>query len=197
MNSVVALKVCGSWNVACEGMMQLNLCFKHQFIPWKTTHTTVKKRPFLRDYLSEPVPEETFTHSHLWRRKRRIRTHNKVCFVQQGLLDPIKPAYNQSRPNGRLWLTASFLNCMPAVLVTIPTVTQNSLHPLSTSSIIARHLLGFMQGKMTEADAPTIHLDATPTTLSVPPPQSSPHFYAVWPFCHNAASLFWLGTDAE
>ena len=43
---------------------------------------------------------------------------------------------------------------MPAVLVTVPTVTKNSLHPLSTSSIIARHRLDFMvQGKITEADA--------------------------------------------
>jgi len=32
---------------------------------------------------------------------------------------------------------------MPAVLVTVPMVTQNSLHPLSTSSIIAHHLLYF------------------------------------------------------
>ena len=43
---------------------------------------------------------------------------------------------------------------MLAVLVTVPTVMQNLLHPLSTSSIIARHLLDFMaQGKTTEADA--------------------------------------------
>jgi len=29
---------------------------------------------------------------------------------QQGLLDPIKPAYNQSRTDGRLKLTASAFN---------------------------------------------------------------------------------------
>jgi len=66
---------------------------------------------------------------------------------QQGLLDPIKPAYNQSRPDGRLKLTASTFNrlwiSMPAVLITAPTVMQNLLHPLSTSSITVRHLLYF------------------------------------------------------
>jgi len=49
-----------------------------------------------------------------------------------------------------------------AVLVEVPTDTQNSLHPLSTSSTVACHLLDFMvEGKITEADAPTIRLDAT------------------------------------
>jgi len=64
---------------------------------------------------------------------------------------------------------------MSAVLVAVPTVTQNSLlHPLSTTSITARHLLDFMvQGKITEADTPTICLDAIPSGLSVPPPPSS------------------------
>jgi len=66
---------------------------------------------------------------------------------------------------------------MLAVVVTVPTDTQNSLHPLSTSSIIASHLLDFMvQGKMTEAEVPTIRPDATPSGLSVPLPPSSPIF---------------------
>jgi len=63
---------------------------------------------------------------------------------------------------------------MPAVLVAVFTVMQNSLHPLSTSSTTARHPLDFtVQGKITEADAPTIRLDATPSGLSVPLPPSS------------------------
>jgi len=100
---------------------------------------------------------------------------------QRGLADPIKPAYNQSRPDGRIKLTASAFNqlwiSMPAVLVTVPTDTQGSLHPLSTSSITDCHLLDFMeQGKIIEADARTVHLDATPSGLSVPPPSSSPPF---------------------
>jgi len=78
---------------------------------------------------------------------------------------------------------------MPSVLVTVPTDTQNSLHPLSTSSIIARHLLDFMvQGKTTEADARTICLEATPSGLSVPPGPTSitPHFL---PNALSAATL--------
>jgi len=63
---------------------------------------------------------------------------------------------------------------MPAVLVAVPTVMENSLHPLSTSSITAHRLLDFMvQGKTTEADAPTIRLDATasgPSVTPTPPP---------------------------
>jgi len=110
-----------------------------------------------------------------------------------------KAAYNQSRPDGWLTLTASAFNqlwiSMPVVLVTVPTDTQGSLHPLSTSSITARHLLDSMvQGKITEADAPTISLDATPSRLSVPPPPSFPHFYAICCFCSNPPNLSWLGT---
>jgi len=51
------------------------------------------------------------------------------------------------------------------------------VHHFSTSSITACHLLDFMEhGNITEADAPTIHLDATPSGLSVPPPPSSAIF---------------------
>jgi len=90
-----------------------------RFIWIHNTSTTVQ-RSFVQDYLQgEPVAQETFTHSHPWGR-RRIRTDNKVCF------EPIKPAYNQSRPPltdygsvcGQSWsqylcyaeLAASFIN---------------------------------------------------------------------------------------
>ena len=125
-------------------------------------------------------------------RQRRIRTDSKVhCLWAHPvygaskswwrLLDPIKPTYNPSRPDVRLKLTAGAFNqlwiWMPAVLVTIPTFTQNSLPPLLTSSISFRHLLDFMvQVKRTEADAPTICLCATPSGLSVPIPLSPPVF---------------------
>jgi len=53
---------------------------------------------------------------------------------QRGLLDPNKPAHNQSQPDGWLKLTASVCNrlwiSMLAVLVAVPTVTQNSLYLL-------------------------------------------------------------------
>jgi len=116
---------------------------------------------------------------------------------QQGLIDPIKPAYNQSRLDGQLKLTASAFNqlwiSMLAVLVTVPTVTQNSLHPLSTSSINARHLMDFMvRGKITEAGTQTTHPDATTSEPSMPPPPSSPYFYLECPFCSNLPNLFWV-----
>jgi len=95
--------------------------------------------------------------------RRRISTDNKVCFEPVRLLAPVKPAYNQSQPDSQLKLTASTTSQLwvgiPAVLVTVPAVMQNSLHPLSTSSITACCLLG----KTTEADALTIRLDATPS----------------------------------
>ena len=50
------------------------------------------------------------------------------------------------------------------------------VHPLSTSSIIARHLLDFVvQGKITEADVPTIRLDYWCPHLRHPPSDSSGH----------------------
>ena len=67
----------------------------------------------------------------------------KSAFSQRGLLDPIKPAYNQSRVNGWLRLTASASNRLwismpaPAVRVTVPTV-------LVVISILPRHLLNFL-----------------------------------------------------
>ena len=62
----------------------------------------------------------------------------------------------------------------------------------------AHHLLDFMlQGKITEAGTPTIHLDATPSRLSVPPLPSSPHSYTECPFCHNPPNLSWLGTGIK
>jgi len=79
------------------------------------------------------------------KKKKDLAQTTRFALSQQGWLNPIKPAYNQSRLDSLLKLTASSCNRlwinMLAVLVTVPTVMQNSLHPLSTSSIIARHLL--------------------------------------------------------
>ena len=84
---------------------------------------------------------------------------------------------------------------MPAVLVAGPTVTHNSLHPLSTSSTTARHVLDFMvQGKIADTDAPTVRLDATPSGLSGALTSIIPHFYAEYPFCRNPPNLSWFGT---
>jgi len=65
-------------------------------------------------------------------------------------------------------------------------------HPLSTSCIITHHLPDFMvQGKITEADAPTIRLGATPSKLLVPHLHL---FYAKCPLCLNPPNLSWLRT---
>ena len=56
-------------------------------------------------------------------------------------LDPIKPAYDPDRPDGRLNLTASAFNnwvSIPAVLVAGATATQNSpFSPLAVAVTIA------------------------------------------------------------
>ena len=122
-----------------------------------------------------------------------------VALSQRGLLDPIEPAYNQSR---RLKLTASTFSrlwiIMLAVLVTVPTVSQNSLHPLSTSSITARHLLDFMvEGKITDSDALTICLDATRSGLSVPHLHLSPRFTPNALPVATLPVLSWLETGTE
>jgi len=59
-------------------------------------------------------------------------------------------------------------------------------------------LLGFMvQGKTTEADAPTVWLGATPSGQISNSPLSSPHFYAGCPSCRNRSNLSWLGTGTK
>jgi len=51
-----------------------------------------------------------------------------------------------------------------------------------------------VQGKITEADTPTIQLSATPSGLISDPPPSSLHLYAACPSCCNPPTLSWLGT---
>ena len=125
--------------------------FTITFHQWRSTVTSKKTHIQL---FNSPLCGTTWVS---WYQKKPSPTHNhevdKEAFTQttrsalsqRGLLDPIKPTYNQSR---RLELTASTFNrlwiSIPAVLVTVPTVMQNSLHPLSTSSITDRHLLDFM-----------------------------------------------------
>ena len=58
-----------------------------------------------------------------------------------------------------------------------------------------RNLLDFMvQGKITEADTPTIWMGATPSELISDPPPSPPPFLRQIPFCCNPPNLSWLGT---
>ena len=87
-----------------------------------------------------------------------------------------------------LWIS------MPAILVTVPTVSQNSLHPLSTSSIIACRILDSMvQGTITEAAAPTTR--GTPPNLDYRCPHiHHPPFLCQMPFLPQA-SQFMLAWD--
>jgi len=54
-----------------------------------------------------------------------------------------------------------------------------------------------VQGKITDADTPTIWLGTTPSTLISDPPPSSPHFYIGCPSCYNPPNLSWLGTGTK
>jgi len=133
-----------------------------------------------------------------WHQKKHSPTHThqeeegfaqttRSALSQRGLLDPITPAYNQGRLDGRLRLTASAFNwlwiSMPAVLITVPTVMQNSLHPLSISSVIARHLLDFMvQGKITNQTHQPIWTPPIRTTGAGCPHFRHPPFLCQMPF---------------
>ena len=87
-------------------------------------------------------------------------------------------------------------------LVTVPTVMQNSLRPLSTSCIIACYLLYFMvQGKITEASWLTVHLHITrhPIWTVGAPLLSFPPFLCQMPFLSQPSQFFlsWLGTGTK
>jgi len=53
-----------------------------------------------------------------------------------------------------------------------------------------------VQGKVTEADTPTIWLGVTPSGLISNPPPSSPHVYAGCASCHNPPTLSDFGQAA-
>jgi len=81
---------------------------------------------------------------------------------------------------------------MPAVLVTVPTVAQNMLRPLSTSSIVARHLLGFMVQGLRTIGSPTsiIH----PLFLcQMPFLSQASQFILAWGQAANGLYTQWLG----
>jgi len=99
------------------------------------------------------------------------------------LLDPIKPAYNQSRPDGRLKLTAEPLTNYGSVCrQSWSHNSYNSLHPINFLHYCLPSPDFMVQRKVTEADTLTICLGATQSGLSVSPPPLSPHFYAECPF---------------
>ena len=142
-------------------------------------YTTHVQRSFVQDYLGEPVPEETFIHSHPWGR-RRIRTDNKVCF------EPIKPAYDQSQLNASDYWSVCRQFWSQYLLLCRTRCILYQLPPLLLA------IFWILWKKITQADAPTIHLDATPSGISVSYLHHPP-FYAECPFLPQPSqfSLAW------
>jgi len=91
---------------------------------------------------------------------------------------------------------------MQAVLVAVPTAMQNSLHPLSTFSNTAHHLLDFMlHGKITEADVldyrcPHLHHPALPIFMRNAHSAATLSIYLGLGLALNNAGLYtqWLGS---
>ena len=191
------IKKCKKQCVISQLAFQLHIHISHELTSdLSITHRHTQpfsdplSSPGLSGWASSLVPEETFTHLHLWGRIRRIRT-DKVCN---------KPTYNQSRPDARLKLTASTFNrlwtSMPAmtVLVAVPTVMQNC--------ILYHYCLpisGFYgAGKDNRGRLVNNPSRSTPSALQVPQLHYlPPHFYTECPFCRNPPNLSWLGTGIE
>ena len=117
----------------------------------------------------------------------------------QGLSDPIKPPYNQSRPDGRVKLLTSALNqlliSMPAVPVTVPTgysYTEFAAYFINFLHYCAPPSACYDAEKKQRQTHHNLY-----ARLSVPPPPLSPHFYAKCTLCCNSPNLFWLGRDIK
>jgi len=73
-----------------------------------------------------------------------------------------------------------------------PTRTWNHRFQWQVVCLSSFWILGGV-GKIIEASAPTIRLDVTLLWPLMPPPPSSPRFYAGCPSCSNPPNLSWLG----
>ena len=91
------------------------------------------------------------THTHEEEEEEGFAQTVRSALSQLGLLNPIKPAYNQSQPDGRLRLTASTFNRLWISMLAVLLYCYTELTASFISfSIIARHLLDFVvQGKVT------------------------------------------------
>ena len=91
------------------------------------------------------------THTHEEEEEEGFAQTVRSALSQLGLLNPIKPAYNQSQPDGRLKLTASTFNRLWISMLAVLLYCYTELTASFISfSIIARHLLDFVvQGKIT------------------------------------------------
>jgi len=88
-------------------------------------------------------------------------------------------------------------------IVCLHTRTQPLYGPFSGTAWVSRcpkkssFGLVVVQGKITEADTPTIRVAATPSELISDPPPSYPMFYARCPSCSNPPTSSWLGTGTK
>ena len=91
------------------------------------------------------------THTHEEEEEEGFAQTVRSALSQRGLLNPIKPAYNQSQPDGRLKLTASTFNRLWISMLAVLLYCYTELTASFISfSIIARHLVDFVvQGKIT------------------------------------------------
>jgi len=116
------------------------------------THTQPFNSPSSETTLvSQKKHSPTHTHEEEEEEEEGFAQTVRSTLSQRGLLNPIKPAYNQSQPDGRLRLTASTFNRLWISMLAVLLYCYTELTASFISfSIIARHLLDFVvQGKVT------------------------------------------------
>ena len=147
------------------------------------THTHIYTQPF-----NSPLSRTTQISHYQKKHLPRIGTDNKVCFEPVRVVRP-NWASIKTRLEGQLKLTAVPLTdygslCQQSWLQYLLLCRAHCILYLLPPLLLA--IFWILWCRAPEADAPTIHLDAAPSGLLVPPPPSSPNFYAKCPFCHNS-----------
>jgi len=122
--------------------------------------------------------------------QERFAQTTRSAFRQRGLLDPIKPAYNHSRLDGQLKLTANtFIRLwisMPAVLVAVPELLCRTcciLYQLSPLLLTIFWILWCTDRWQRQMHRKSVWMPPSPNYWC--PHFYMPHFYAEWPFCCN------------
>jgi len=131
------------------------------------------------------------THTH--EEEEGFTQTTRSALSQRGLLDPIKPAYNQSQLDGWLKLTDSAFNWQSWSQYLLLCRTRCILYQLPPLLLAIFWILR-LQEKITEADACTPpHLEWTIGAPTIIPP----FFYTERPVCCNPPNLSWLGSGAK
>jgi len=137
--------------------------------------------------------------SHILSEQRRLYFLTAVIFYLTKPFFPFSPEHSSVNLIGK-WRLLNWFQYSFVVSNTHRRIHFTALFPGPPRWANARRnlLLDFMvQGKITEADTPTIQLGATPSGLTSDPPPSFPHFYAGCPSCRNPPTLSWLGTGIK